>query len=175
MAEIIGGNLGERTLETETGERIRTTCWCSRRGAPPNSSATRASSAAFCLHHLNEALELRNHTLAALERADASSGAACVLLGFVVVGVDGVELAGRTLAEMRRRVLPTDFPDLAGGMRVTLLEGRDRLLAGMPPSLSSAPSRRSASSWRCASTRPSNRCRHRVYSSWAARRSEPER
>lgn len=139
MAEIAGGHLGERYVETEAGERIPYDLLVLAAGSTTeffgNASIERY---AFCMHHLQEALELRNHTLAALERADASAGEERqALLGFVVVGggPTGVELAGM-LAEMRRHVVPRDFPGLADGMRVILLEGRDRLLAGMPASLS---------------------------------------
>lgn len=139
MVEIAGGHLGERYVETKVGERIPYDVLVVAAGSTTeffgNASVERH---AFCMHHLQEALELRNHVLAALERADSSTGPERqALLGFVVVGggPTGVELAGM-LAEMRRHVVPRDFPDLADGMRVILLEGRDRLLAGLPPSLS---------------------------------------
>ena len=139
MSEITGGNLGERYLETDTGERIPYDVLVLAAGSTTeyfgNESIERH---AFCLHHLQEALELRNHVLEALERADARRGPERqALLGFVVVGggPTGVELAGM-LGEMRRRVVPRDFPDLADAMRVILLEGRDRLLPGFSPHLS---------------------------------------
>lgn len=139
MVEIAGGHLGERYVETKVGERIPYDVLVVAAGSTTeffgNASVERH---AFCMHHLQEALELRNHVLAALERADSSTGPERqALLGFVVVGggPTGVELAGM-LAEMGRHVVPRDFPDLADGMRVILLEGRDRLLAGLPPSLS---------------------------------------
>jgi NADH dehydrogenase len=138
MAEIAGGQLGEGHLLTAEGERVPYDVLVLAAGSTTeffgNASIERH---AFCLHHLHEALELRNHSLAALERADASGGSEReALLGFVVVGggPTGVELAGM-LAEMRRRVVPRDFPELGDAMRVTLLEGRDRLLAGLPASL----------------------------------------
>jgi NADH dehydrogenase len=139
MGEITGGNLGERYLETGAGERIPYDVLVLAAGSTTeffgNESIERH---AFCMHHLQEALELRNHVLEALERADARTGPERqALLGFVVVGggPTGVELAGM-LGEMRRRVVPRDFPDLADAMRVILLEGRDRLLAGFSPHLS---------------------------------------
>jgi NADH dehydrogenase len=45
-----------------------------------------------------------------------------------------VELAGM-LAEMRRHVVPRDFPGLEAAMRVVLVEGRDRLLGAFPEPL----------------------------------------
>lgn len=93
---------------------------------------------AFGLHHVEEALALRNHVLGCLERASQTDDAneREALLGFVLVGggPTGVELAGM-LAELRRHVVPRDFPQLAASMRVVLLEGRDRLLAAFPESL----------------------------------------
>jgi NADH dehydrogenase len=73
--------------------------------------------------------------LACLERAaqveDANEREE--LLGFVLVGggPTGVELAGM-LAELRRHVVPRDFPGLEASMRVVLVEARDRLLAAFP-------------------------------------------
>jgi NADH dehydrogenase len=49
-------------------------------------------------------------------------------------GPTGVELSGM-LGELRRHVVPRDFPDLAASMRVVLLEGRDHLLTAFPESL----------------------------------------
>jgi NADH dehydrogenase len=139
MAEITGGDLAERYLETGNGERIAYDMLVLAAGSTTeffgNDSIERH---AFCMHHLQEALELRNHVLESLERADAcTSPERQALLGFVVVGggPTGVELAGM-LGEMRRRVVPRDFPELADTMRVTLLEGRDRLLAGFSADLS---------------------------------------
>jgi NADH dehydrogenase len=83
-------------------------------------------------------MALRNHVLLCLERAAESEDAAEreALLGFVVVGggPTGVELAGM-LAEMRRHVVPRDFPGLESAMRVLLIEGRDRLLGAFPEPL----------------------------------------
>ena len=55
------------------------------------------------------------------------------LLNFVIVGggPTGVELAG-ALAELKRHVLPKDYPDLdTQRVRIHLLEGTGRLLSGM--------------------------------------------
>lgn len=93
---------------------------------------------AFGLHHVDDAIALRNHVLTCLERAAESEDANQreTLLGFVLVGggPTGVELAGM-LAELRRHVVPRDFPGLAAAMRVVLLEGRDRLLGAFPEPL----------------------------------------
>mgnify|MGYP001624169446 FL=1 len=86
-----------------------------------------------------EATALRNTLLTNFERALTSSSERerDELLNVVVAGggATGVEIAG-ALAEMKRFVLPRDYPDLpAERMRIHLVEAGDRLLAGM-----SAPS-----------------------------------
>ncbi len=76
--------------------------------------------------------------LECLERASEAEDAneREALLGFVLVGggPTGVELSGM-LGELRKHVVPRDFPDLAASMRVVLLEGRDHLLTAFPESL----------------------------------------
>ena len=138
-AEITSADLGRRELETSTGERIAYDVLVVAAGSVTetfgNESVARH---AFGLHDVEEALRLRNHVLGCLENADSAHDAAQreQELGFVVVGggPTGVETAG-ALAELRRHVVPHDFPDLAGAMRVVLLEGRDALLTGMPEAL----------------------------------------
>jgi NADH dehydrogenase len=97
-----------------------------------------AQARAFPLHHVEDAIALRNPLLGCLERAAQTQDASLreALLGFVIVGggPTGVELAGM-LGEMRRHVVPRDFPGLASVMRVVLVEGRDRLLGAFPEPL----------------------------------------
>lgn len=82
-----------------------------------------------------EALNLRSLILqnleAALQAAHPTERAAC--LNFVVVGggPTGVETAG-ALAELKKHVLPNDYPELdMSQMQIYLLEASDRLLNGM--------------------------------------------
>src|SRR5215472_11748102 len=93
---------------------------------------------ALPLHDLDHALAVRNRALSCLELADATGDSRLreELLGFVVVGggPTGVELAG-ALAELKRHVVPHDFPKLRTAMRVWLLEGRGALLPSFPPRL----------------------------------------
>lgn len=82
-----------------------------------------------------EAMGLRNALLSNFERA-----LTCVteeerqeLLNVVIVGggATGVEIAG-ALAEMRRYVIPYDYPDMDSSlMHIYLIEAGDRLLAGL--------------------------------------------
>ena len=82
-----------------------------------------------------EAMGLRNAVLSNLERAltCATEEERQELLNVVIVGggATGVEIAG-ALSEMKRYVIPYDYPDMDSSlMHIYLLEAGDRLLAGM--------------------------------------------
>ena len=82
-----------------------------------------------------EAMGLRNTLLSNLERAVtcASEEERQELLNVVIVGggATGVEIAG-ALSQMKRYVIPYDYPDMdASRMHIHLIEAGDRLLAGM--------------------------------------------
>ncbi len=84
-----------------------------------------------------EAMGLRNALLSNLERAItcATEEERQELLNVVIVGggATGVEIAG-ALSQMKRYVLPYDYPDMdANQMHIYLLEAADRLLSGMSP------------------------------------------
>jgi NADH dehydrogenase len=91
------------------------------------------------LKTMEDALEIRRRVLLAFEAAEREPDAdqRNALLTFVVVGggPTGVELAG-AIAELARGTLPGEFrafdPRLS---RVVLVEGGERLLPAMPPSL----------------------------------------
>ena len=82
-----------------------------------------------------EAMGLRNALLSNLERAltCATEEERQELLNVVIVGggATGVEIAG-ALAEMRRYVIPYDYPDMDSSlMHIYLIEAGDCLLAGL--------------------------------------------
>ena len=84
---------------------------------------------------VSEAMGLRNALLANLERALTCSARQeqQELLNIVIVGggATGIEVAG-ILSEMKRFVLPNDYPDIPGSlMHIYLIEAGTRLLAGM--------------------------------------------
>lgn len=84
-----------------------------------------------------EALYNRNQVIGSFERALNSTDEEERQreLTFVIVGggATGIELAG-ALAEMRRFVLPKDYPDLdVSRMRIVLLDASDRLLGAFAP------------------------------------------
>lgn len=84
---------------------------------------------------VTEAMGLRNALLSNFERAltCATEEERQELLNVVIVGggATGVEIAG-ALAEMRRYVIPYDYPDMDSSlMHIYLIEAGDRLLAGL--------------------------------------------
>ncbi|MBK6619877.1 MAG: NAD(P)/FAD-dependent oxidoreductase [Saprospirales bacterium] len=97
---------------------------------------------AIPMKSISEALYLRNSVLNDFEKAlsaktteDRQS-----LIDIVVVGggPTGVEISG-ALAEMRKFILPKDYPELdAGKMQILLAEGSPRLLNGMSEESSQA-------------------------------------
>lgn len=139
MADVQGVDLAARSLQLADGERLRYDKLVVAAGSTTEYYGNAdAEARAFPLHHVEDAIALRNHVLGCLERAAQTEDASLreALLGFVVVGggPTGVELAGM-LGEMRRHVVPRDFPGLASRMRVLLVEGRDRLLGALPEPL----------------------------------------
>jgi len=84
-----------------------------------------------------EALQLRHRLIQNFEDAllEKSEGALKKLMTVVIVGggPTGVELSG-AIAEMKKNVLPCDYPELDfSKMQIILLEGGDKTLAGMSP------------------------------------------
>lgn len=83
---------------------------------------------------LTEAIDLRNVILSNFEKAlnETNEQEIESLLNFVIVGggPTGTELAG-ALAEMKKNILPKDYPELDfSKMRIILLEAADKILNG---------------------------------------------
>lgn len=91
---------------------------------------------------LSEAMGLRNALLSNLERSItcATEQERNELQNIVIVGggATGVEIAG-VLSEMKRYVLPADYPDMdSSQLNIFLIEAAGRLLGGMAPESSAA-------------------------------------
>lgn len=94
----------------------------------------------FGIKTTGEASHTRDEILDRLERGcmEQDSERRKELLSFLVIGGGpaGVEIAG-ALGEMKRDVLPREYPELdPGDMSITLVEGADRLLSAFDPKLS---------------------------------------
>jgi len=139
LGEVCAADLEARWIELQDGARIPFDFLVLAAGSTTETWGLQSVvTHALPLHDLEDALDVRNRALSCLERADATADPALreELLGFVVAGggPTGVELAG-ALAELKRHVVPHDFPGLKGEMRVWLLEGRSALLPSFPPRL----------------------------------------
>lgn len=91
---------------------------------------------------VSEAMGLRNALLANLERSItcATEQERNELQNIVIVGggATGVEIAG-VLSEMKKYVIPTDYPDMESSqLNIFLIEASGRLLSGMSPESSAA-------------------------------------
>lgn len=89
----------------------------------------------FCIKTVAEAAHTRDEILDRLERGALQPDPVRrrQVLSFLVVGggPSGVEIAG-ALGEMKRDVLPREYPELnPDDVSITLVEGNDRLLAAM--------------------------------------------
>lgn len=90
---------------------------------------------ALPMKSVEEALELRNTLLLNFEKATITADLEekKALLNIVIVGggATGVEISG-ALSEMKRYILPKDYPDLVSAeMNIYLVEGEAHLLAAM--------------------------------------------
>jgi len=85
----------------------------------------------------SEALRIRHHLITQLEKASIEPDPALRKshLQIVVAGAGptGVEVSG-ALAEMKKQILPRDYPEINfEEMRIVLVEGSDRTLGAMSP------------------------------------------
>jgi len=96
---------------------------------------------AFALKKIPDALDFRHHILQNFEKAVNHDHQEHLphYLNIVIAGggPTGVEMAG-ALAELKKSVLPKDYPEMDfSGMKIILVEGQDRLLGAMHPKSSS--------------------------------------
>lgn len=135
MADIERINLDEKRVHTSIGS-VRYDHLVIATGADTNYFGNRSiEHHAYPMKSVQEALLLRNHMLQCFEHALISDDPSEIdaLMNVVIVGggPTGTEVAG-ALAEMKRYVLPGDYPELDfDRMQIALLEGTPRLLNGM--------------------------------------------
>lgn len=90
---------------------------------------------ALDLKSIPQAIQIRNTILLALEKASSQPLSKGEPLNFFIVGAGptGVELAG-ALAEIKAKVLPSDYPSIdPKRMHIYLLEASNRVLPGFAP------------------------------------------
>lgn len=135
VTEVNSINTNRKSLDTSLGE-ITYDFLVIATGASTNYFGMKEiEERAIPMKSVSEALALRNRVLQNLEDAlavdtdDEREG----LMSIVIVGggPTGVELSG-SLAEMKKYILPKDYPELDFScMRIYLLEGLDKLLGVM--------------------------------------------
>lgn len=135
MAEVEAVCLEQHTIRTTIGDVEYDYLICAA-GTTTNFFGNEAiETEAIPMKTVEEAILLRNNLLTNLEQAltCTTSEERDKLLNVVIVGggATGVEIAG-VLAEMKRFIIPRDYPDLrAQSMHIHLIEAGDRLLGGM--------------------------------------------
>lgn len=139
LATVTGVDLERRRVIVDTGELPYDYLVLAAGSATNYFGLESLAGSAAALRDLDDAETLRDRVLAAFEAAAAADDPQQrqELMTVVVVGggPTGVEIAG-ALAELRRHVLPRDYPDLdLSPARIVLLEAAGRLLPGMPPRL----------------------------------------
>jgi len=135
MAELRGIYPDRKMIQTSIG-KVNYDYLVLAAGATTNFFGNKhVQEAAMPMKTVSEAMGLQNAILANLERSItcASKQEQQELLNVVIVGggATGVEIAG-ALSEMKRMVLPRDYPDLDPSlMNIYLVEAGNRLLSAM--------------------------------------------
>ena len=136
LAEVTGVDLKRRRVTTDGGDLTYDFLVLAAGSVTNFFGLVSVARHAATLRELDEAETVRDRVLAAFEAAAAQEDVERrrALMTTVIVGggPTGVELAG-ALAELRRHVLPRDFPEIdVSHARILLLEASEGLLEGMP-------------------------------------------
>jgi NADH dehydrogenase len=139
LANVTGVDLEHHALLTDSGDLPYDYLVLAPGSGTNYFGLNSVAQVACSLRDLDDAERLRDQVLRTFEAAsvetDPDRRRALTTVVVVGGGPTGVELAG-ALAELRRHVLPRDFPDLPlESARVLLVEATDRLLPGMPARL----------------------------------------
>ena len=141
MAEVLSINEGDNQVHTTIGS-IRYDYLVVANGAVSNFfGMTNIEKHAFTMKSLVDSLDLRSIILQNFEKALTTSRLEEreSYMNFVIVGAGatGVELAG-ALAELKKHVLPKDYPDLdIRLMQIHIIEASGKVLANMSEKASS--------------------------------------
>ncbi len=133
-ARVTSGDPGARVLVTDDGEHVPYDhLIVATGGAAADFGVPGVRAHALHLYDVEDARALRNHILVQLEHAavmpDVPERRARLTFVIVGGGPTGVETAG-ALAELRRHVVPSDYPSIPPAhLRIVLLEARDAVLA----------------------------------------------
>lgn len=140
MGEVYSINTEQRLIETEIGQ-LDYDYLVIATGSKTNYFGNKSiMDHAFPLKQIPQALDLRSHILQNFEAAtittDEHEIKSRMNIAIVGGGPTGVEVAG-ALGELKKSVLPNDYPELNfRDMRITLIEGTEKLLNGMSESAS---------------------------------------
>lgn len=136
MAKVTGINTQDKTISTIVGD-LKYDYLVIASGTLTNFFGNEGlRDLSFPIKQIPQALDLRSHLLQNFEKAVMTQKNGTELeslMNFVIVGggPTGVEVAG-ALSELKRNVLPSDYPELDfSKMHIYLVEGLDRLLNGM--------------------------------------------
>lgn len=140
MAEVMAIDLDAQVLQTSQTAIAYDYLILATGSTPALNRVPGATTYAFPLKTLPQAIALRNQILHCLEQAVYETDLARreALLTFAIIGggATGVELAS-SLAALMQTVIPCDFPQLdLRQVRIVLLHGGDRLLPNFPAALS---------------------------------------
>lgn len=135
LVRVTGINTASKTVSTLIGDLAYDYLVIGTGTKPNYFGNDQIKKYSFPLKQIPDALNLRSQMLQCFEQASMTNDPETrqSLLNFVIVGggPTGVELAG-ALAEMRKYVLPTDYPGLDfSTMNIYLVEGLDRVLPPM--------------------------------------------
>ena len=138
LAKMSGLDLDGRVVHTDRGDFDYDVLVLALGSEPSFFGVEGAATHAFPLRWMSDAIPLRHQVLTRFEAAlSVDPERRSRLLTFVVVGggPTGIEYAG-ALSELIHGPLLRDFPGIEPEeVRIVLLEGSDRLLAGMPDKL----------------------------------------
>lgn len=136
MAEVSDIDVKEKTIHTSVGTIHYNYLVLAMGGTTNYFGNKNIERNTYPMKTVADGIALRNHILEMLERAvtEEDEQKRQKYLNFVIVGggPSGVEIAG-ALAEMKKDIVPRDYPDLADRMHIYLINASSCLLNTMDP------------------------------------------